>query len=137
MPDPLDLKLSGFHEHALGVWELNASSPCFAVASKFDMQLKLFGAVVPLRIRSVTCVFRQTFSLQSPKTPAKPIVTKPLRVRVFRQCVPGEALFPNETQLQAPAHVPPGGQWEMSFSGRLPNSNKLRPSTYVVCLPGP
>lgn len=132
VPDPLELKLSGFHEEALGVWEMTATSPCFAVASKFELEFKLLGTVVPVRLRSLTCSFRQTFSLQSPKTPAKPFVTKPYRVNVFRYCVPGEPLFPSNGALPAP-HVPEGGEWETSFSGRLPNSNKLRPSTSVPC----
>lgn len=132
VPEPLDINLSGFHETALGVWEMKARSPCFAVASKFSMDLKLSGVMVPLRIHSVTCVFRQVFSLQSPKTPAKPHVTKPLRIRVFRQCISGEIFHHGETLLDAPSTVPQGSPWQMSWSGRLPNSNKLRPSTYVV-----
>lgn len=136
----LDLRKEGYVE-GLGPWRMSASSDAFSIASVMLVQVAIPSPSPACTIFFVRLILSQTYELYSPRRPndppVKPEATKNHVVyQVGRPHKHGEDVLAHDVEALwrgpdaggSPKLAPSSG-WRTRAVSRLPNHEKIRPST--------
>lgn len=136
----LDITKEGYVE-GLGPWRFSAQSDNFTIASVMLINLSIPSPSPTCTIFFVRIILSQNYSLHSPRTPNDPpfkpeqpknhLVYQVGRPHRHGESVLGhdiEALYRGPQAGGRPSQSPAGG-WKTRAVARLPNHEKIRPST--------